>query len=289
MKKIVLLVLLFITNFTYSQVPESFKYQSAIRNSENIVLNERQVGVRFSIIQGMIGGTEVYSETFQTLSNEFGIINLEIGRGQTNDNFENIDWENGPFYIETSIDVEGGTSYLKMGTSQLLSVPYALHAKTADRVIDNRLNSFYVGQDTLGGIVFYVYQTQNGTQKGLIVSKTEIIGTWSNSTNTLIGAASSWDGAANTLLLQGSSGASFAASLGSDWFVPSIDQLSKLAQNRFIINKRLAENGFAELSDYLWSSTEHNKTYAEGYSLWYNWVAGRTKSSELHVRAIREF
>lgn len=114
------------------QAPEGFKYQAVVRNASNIILNNQAVGIRMTIQQGTAGGTTVYSETFTTTTNAYGLVNLEIGNGNvTSGTFATIDWSTGPYFIETAVDVTGGTSYTVMGTSQLMSVPYALYAKTS--------------------------------------------------------------------------------------------------------------------------------------------------------------
>ena len=82
----------------------------------------------------------MYSETFTTTTNAYGLINLEIGTGTTSYDFTIIDWASGPYFMETAVDLTGGTTYAVMGTSQLMSVPYALHAKTADSVINDNVN-----------------------------------------------------------------------------------------------------------------------------------------------------
>ena len=116
---------------SFSQAPESFSYQAVIRNANGTILNNQNVGIRLTILQGTPTGITVYSDTFSETSNSFGLVNLQVGTGTTSYNFSSIDWSNGPFYIETAIDVTGGTSYSVLGTSQLLSVPYALYAKTS--------------------------------------------------------------------------------------------------------------------------------------------------------------
>jgi len=62
------------------------------------------------------------------------LVSIEIGTGATSDDFSAIDWANGPYFIKTETDPTGGTTYTITGTNQLLSVPYAMHAKTADTV-----------------------------------------------------------------------------------------------------------------------------------------------------------
>ena len=117
---------------SFGQAPEGFKYQAVVRDAGNTILNNQAVGLRMTIQQGAIGGTTVYSETFSTTTNAYGLVNLEIGNGTvTSGTFSTIDWANGPYFIETAVDVTGGINYSVMGTSQLMSVPYALYAKTS--------------------------------------------------------------------------------------------------------------------------------------------------------------
>lgn len=117
---------------SFGQAPEGFKYQAVVRDAGNTILNNQAVGMRMTIQQGSIGGTTVYQETFAPITNAYGLVNLEIGNGTVvTGTFATIDWANGPYFIETAVDVTGGTSYSVMGTSQLMSVPYALYAKTS--------------------------------------------------------------------------------------------------------------------------------------------------------------
>jgi len=117
---------------SFGQAPEGFKYQAVVRDAGNTILNNQAVGMRMTIQQGSIGGTTVYQETFSPTTNAYGLVNLEIGSGTVvSGDFTTIDWSAGPYFIETAVDVTGGTSYAVMGTSQLMSVPYALYAKTS--------------------------------------------------------------------------------------------------------------------------------------------------------------
>lgn len=151
MKKIVLSVAAFMT-LTFAanaQAPEAFKYQAVVRNASNMIVTNQAVGMQLIIHQGTATGTAVYTETFAPTTNAYGLVNLEIGTGTTSDNFSMIDWSAGPYFIETAADLTGGTSYNSMGTSQLMSVPYALYAKNvendmvndADADSTNELNS----------------------------------------------------------------------------------------------------------------------------------------------------
>lgn len=131
-KKILLLFIGFITLTMSAQSPESFTYQSVVRDGSGNVIANQSIGIQINILQTSSVGTVVYGETFSKTSNDFGLVNLAIGTGTvTSGVFADIDWSAGPYFIEVAIDVTGGTSYTVMGTSQLLSVPYALYAKNS--------------------------------------------------------------------------------------------------------------------------------------------------------------
>jgi len=131
--RITLLTIIAITLsfISLGQSPEGFKYQAVIRDAGNVMLTDQAVGMQMSIQQGSIGGTSVYTETFSITTNAYGLVNLEIGTGISTDDFTMIDWANGPYFMETAVDLTGGMIYVVMGTSQLMSVPYALYAKTS--------------------------------------------------------------------------------------------------------------------------------------------------------------
>ena len=138
------LSLLFILCYSVkAQSPERIKYQAVIRDaSSNNILAEQNVGMLIKVIQGSITGTVIYEEAHNLTTNTFGLVNLEIGGGTINlGSFTNIDWGNGPFFIETSVDKDGGTNYSILGTSELLSVPYALYANEAGNNFWDKNNS----------------------------------------------------------------------------------------------------------------------------------------------------
>ena len=135
MKKTILTIIV-ITLITIesalAQTPQAFKYQAIARdNSGNILINQ-SVSFRISILQGSISGSSVYTETQTTTTNQFGLANLNIGNGTlVSGNFTTISWGNNTYFTKIEFDPTGGTSFTAMGTSQLLSVPYALYSKKA--------------------------------------------------------------------------------------------------------------------------------------------------------------
>ncbi|NOX48047.1 MAG: hypothetical protein GXO89_13820 [Chlorobi bacterium] len=121
-----------------AQSPEKMKYQAVIRNSNGQVITDQSVGMQISILQGGPTGTVVYVETQTPTSNANGLIATEIGTGTViSGDFTTIDWANGPYFMKIETDPTGGTNYTITGTNQLLSVPYALHSKTADSLNTN--------------------------------------------------------------------------------------------------------------------------------------------------------
>ena len=116
----------------FAQAPEKFSYQAVVRNASNALVTNAQVGVRVSILQGSASGNAVYVETHTATTNANGLLSVEIGGGTVQQGtFADIDWANGPYFLKTETDPNGGSSYTVTSTQQLLSVPYALYAKEA--------------------------------------------------------------------------------------------------------------------------------------------------------------
>ncbi len=132
MKKLfTLFTTLLVTVAIWAQSPQKMSYQAVIRNSTNALVINTPIGMKISILQGSASGTAVYSEIQTPTTNANGLISIEIGGGV---GFDAIDWPTGSFFIMTETDPTGGTDYTITGTSQLLSVPYALHSKTAESI-----------------------------------------------------------------------------------------------------------------------------------------------------------
>jgi len=86
-----------------------------------------------SILGGTISGPEIYVETHSSTTNQFGLVTLAIGKGKVEfGDFSRIDWNINTFFLKVEIDPDGGNDYDEMGTTQMLSVPYALHSKSAE-------------------------------------------------------------------------------------------------------------------------------------------------------------
>ena len=133
MKKIILLFLFSIWLLPLlAQSPQSFKYQTVCRDHTGALLVNQMVSFKMSILQDSPSGNVVYSETHQVATNDFGVVNIAIGSGVVvQGNFSSIDWANHSFFVKVDYDRYGQSNYQFMGTSELLSVPFALYANKA--------------------------------------------------------------------------------------------------------------------------------------------------------------
>ena len=132
MKQIFTFLTLISSLIVFCQAPDAMNYQAVIRDANNNLLSNQSVGMQISILQGSASGMVVYTEIQTPTTNDNGLISIAIGEGNTIDDFSAIDWSDGPYFIKTETDPNGGSDYTITGTTQLLSVPYALHAKTVD-------------------------------------------------------------------------------------------------------------------------------------------------------------
>ena len=123
-------------SFAQAQSPNKMSFQAVIRDSTGGLVANQSVGLRMSILQGSVSGSSVFTETHSPTTNSSGLISIEIGGGTTTDDFSSIDWSNGPYYLKREVDPAGGTNYTISGTSQFLSVPYAMYATIADTVLN---------------------------------------------------------------------------------------------------------------------------------------------------------
>ena len=292
MKKLFTLLTLVITLITTAQAPQGFNYQATVRNSSGALIVNQNVYFKFNIMLNSQTSLPVYSETHQAPTDDLGQVNLTVGQGTpTTGTFSSINWGNGNYYL--GIELNTGTGYVAMGTTQLLSVPYALHANTAiSTLVSTGGFTHYVGELFGGGIVVSVWKTA-GVEHGLIASLTDLgLSDWSNVTDVLVGTSKT-DGQANTVAIINQPGhTSSAAKLCdeftsggfSDWYLPSSFELNQCYNAATILSNVLGDaNGFQSL--YYWSSTE----YSEGYPLCQYTDYGHMKSFIAGVRAVRRF
>lgn len=278
---------LLLTTSVFAQAPQKMSYQAVIRNSSNALVTSTPVGMKISVLQGSASGTAVYVETQMPSTNANGLVSLEIGSGTpVTGTFVAINWATGPYFIKTETDPAGGTAYTIVGTNQLTSVPYALYSANAS------VGGFthYIGEVFNGGIIYYLYKGSDGLEHGLIVALTESTAPWQTA-GTLVNANRTEDGAYNTALMANSPAATYIATLGAGWYLPSIDELGLLYYNRYNVQKSLRAGGNTLLSNIAnyWSSTEYYATYAYSFNFNGGDAVNLNKTNTFTVRGVRAF
>lgn len=129
MKKITFLLIgVCIAITALSQSSQTFKYQAVLRDGSGDNLADHNCTIEIALLNGGPTASSIYTETHNITTNDYGLVNLNIGSGTSSDDFSTIDWSKGPYYIRISVD---GTLF---GTSQLVSVPYALYAESAETI-----------------------------------------------------------------------------------------------------------------------------------------------------------
>ncbi|MCF2497304.1 MULTISPECIES: tail fiber domain-containing protein [Dyadobacter] len=119
---------------SFAQVPNLFSFQGVARNGEGKILANKSINLRITIHSESSAGPSVYQELHNAMTSPQGIFNIAVGGGNVQSgNFSTIDWKISAHFIQIEMDPDGGNSLIDLGTTQLLSVPYAQHANEASR------------------------------------------------------------------------------------------------------------------------------------------------------------
>jgi hypothetical protein len=326
MRKIyTILAALFMSSALFSQVPQKMSYQAIIRDAAGNLVANQGIGMRLTVLDAL---NPVFVETHSATTDVNGLVTVTVGAGTpVTGTLATINWGAGVFTIKTETDISalGGTTYTVIGTSDVMSIPYALYVKTAaDATFSGDYNDLinkpvmdgsetkvnagtrmtvtgtgtsgnpyvisatplvggfthYLGEDVGDGIVFYIYTGSDGKERVLIANYNESAQLLQNPvTNT--GGIRSYDGQYNTQLYPNSAARTYVESLGSDWYIPSIDELTYMWQNRFHLNYGLAAHGagatLLTVDARYWSSTEFITSTDRAYN--FNFLNGNTENS----------
>jgi hypothetical protein len=135
MKKYTLTLILtsLFSSFAFAQAPQGFNYQGVARNTFGTIVTNKAIGIRFTLHNGTPNGTAVYSETKTITTDQYGVFSMVVGAGTpVSGTFNTINWGSGNKYLQVEMDPNGGSSYKDMGTTQLMSVPFALYAASGN-------------------------------------------------------------------------------------------------------------------------------------------------------------
>ena len=276
MKRIyTLITILLLSTASFAQIPEKMSYQAVVRDASGQLVSDLAVGIRISILQYSVAGTAVYVESHSVTSNENGLVSIEIGMGTTSDDFSTIDWSDGPYFIQTETDPTGGSSYTILGTSQLMSVPFALYAKVAESVSEPVYSVGYSPE--LGG---YVFMVSADGKHGLVCETTDQgLSSWYNAQNNI-----------SNPLKHSADGQNF-----TDWRVPTRYELAQM----YSLKTEIEAVGDSFGAKTYWTSNQSvysvNGLYEEtawrqnfGTGLQYD-NNNISLDGELFVRSVREF
>ncbi len=163
---LLLLAISLFQTLSYAQAPNGINYQAVIRNSTGTLSSNTPVAIRVNIRQTTTTGTIVYSERQNVTTDQFGLVNFVIGSGTLlSGNFANIPWANGPFFLDLGVAFSGlpaPTIYMPYGTQQMMSVPYALYAKSSGNLVNQWKYGAGVPASNLGLVGDYYLDTATG-------------------------------------------------------------------------------------------------------------------------------
>jgi hypothetical protein len=163
----------------YAQIPNEFNYQAVIRDNSDKLIVDQNVSIKISILDVTETGEILYSETHSVTSNGYGLINIKVGSGTSVVGiFSDITWAGSSKFIKVEADINGGSTYVNIGVSELSSVPFAIHANTAsvlgtDKIYSTESDTLFVVKDHDGNVVFAVFPDgvqviANETAKGKV-------------------------------------------------------------------------------------------------------------------------
>ncbi len=303
MKHIYLFVLLSLFSSDLNAQWNKIAYQTIVRDASNNLIINQAVGIKMTIHQTTSSGNAVYIELHNPTTNANGLASIELGGGAIMQGFwRDIDWSKGPYFVQIQVDPAGGTNYTSSFTEQLLSVPYALNSKASESTFSHTLGEFFEG-----GIIFHLWKDSLGIEHGLIADKRNLDSVINFSNENISTPISLFDGKANCNIVQSNSsnaGSAVDVCLNSsnenktDWYLPSINELSMLYRNVFYFNQNSTFNYPAlggELGFY-YSSTVVSNSTSDVYGM--DFTNGRIVKltrqysngpAKYYVRAIRQF
>jgi len=266
-------IILFWISVSAQNPPQKISFQAVVRNSSNTLLSNTAVGMRISIVQGTVSGTVVYREIFSPnpSTNINGLVTVEVGAGIPQVGaFSEINWDNGPYFIKTETDPVGGTNYTISGTTQLLSVPYALYAAQAGNAgwgltgtAGTNPTTNFIGTTDNQDVIF----KRNGIFAGKIATNNTYFGHYNTFNATPTGQNNAAFGA-GALALNAAGNSNTA--LGADALFNNVDGMENTATGvASLAFNTLGNYNTAMGRDALRSNNANNRSTAMGYGAMY--------------------
>jgi len=249
----------FIAFSGFSQVPQKFSYQTIIRNSSNQLLVGQTVGIKISILQSSANGNAVYAETHTPQTNANGLATLEIGGGTLlSGNFANINWANGPFFVKTETDPNGGSNYTITNTSQLLSVPYALYSSSTSSSVSSSGDTLFIGNQSyiIPGISAV---NNNGGQTG--ITQHTCGADYVHNTSKIYGSMTDQEGNVYKTIVIGT----------QEWMAENLK--TSIYRNGDQLENITDDTLWAGLTTGAWASYNNDSQFDCPYGKLYNWYA----------------
>ena len=112
-----------------AQAPQGIPYQAIARNASGVAIANTAVKVRFSIRDSIATGAIKYQETHNPTTSALGLFSVNVGMGTlVSGSFSGINWGKNAKFLQVEMDPAGGTTYTNLGTTQMMSVPFAMNA-----------------------------------------------------------------------------------------------------------------------------------------------------------------
>jgi hypothetical protein len=162
-------IMFLIQGISYAQsgAPNGINYQAVIRDNLGALVSNTPIAIRVNIRQNSATGIVIFSEKHLVTTTQYGLVNFVIGTGSflNGGAFSTINWGNGPYFLDLGVAFTGlpsPTSYLAYGTQQMMSVPYALYAKSSGNLLNQWKYGVGLPAVSLGTIGDYYLDTATG-------------------------------------------------------------------------------------------------------------------------------
>jgi hypothetical protein len=227
-----------------AQSPSRINYQGIARSTAGSPLANQNISLRITIRNNSATGATIYQETHSTTTNNNGLFNVMIGGGvSTNGPISNLPWSTGNKFVQVEIDPTGGVSYVNIGTSQLVTVPYSFHSSAVPLALNGNILSAGANSVTLPSATSYTAGTGITISPTLVLSAQNTTNLWN--ANQIQGNAVSTNAPSTgqVLVWSGSAWVPNNLTSGSGTFSGTTNTLSKFTGSSSLGNSQVEDDG----------------------------------------------